>query len=710
MLSRILGSLRKFMGARFRSGAWESSLWPDAGSSSGELRKPYAHSAWVHSAVSLVAGTVAARPLVFSEDGRGGDAKISDPTLDAFWEAPGRNGGGSIRKTDFIEATAGLLKLRGQAFWLMDDSWDAGVRALRSPLILARPGDMHAIQEGGMLVGWVWTGATGRKHTLVPDQVVHLKLWNPDNDILGLSDWESAMLAAESDYAAGTFARNLSANNGDRGPFVIGKGGMFSDEQIAQVTAQLRMKREMGRRGEFRAAFLPADVEVVDPKLAATDGAFAAQRLENRKEIYAAFGVPPSFADPQSSYSIGSASDMFRLIELTCAPLGEKIADAIELVSRRLLPGRTIFAALDWDTHSTMAQVRTERFATACQGVDRGMPWRTASEYFGLRLPRFTGDDVGRVPYSLQEVSATPDEPEADTVGQPPATYDPVAEMQRLFAARALGRAASAPPPKDDPRWVAARRKREPWERKLKSRISRLLMDARAETLRNIAAAAETKAPWGMDALSLAFDLGDFLTEWVDSLGGIAQAAMEKAGLEAWTEELLRDDPLTMPAAETLTALQQRKNMLSGAGEKIHRAVMDTLQAGIEAGETHDQLAERVRVAFRGIGKDRAAMIAKTETTVAYETARHMAFQAAGVQWKQWLCSGLENSRTTHLAAHEQIRELNEPFDIGGYAMLYPGDPAGPAKETINCMCVSIAVAGPDQTDIEGNDGFGIPY
>jgi hypothetical protein len=70
----------------------------------------------------------------------------------------------------------------------------------------------------------------------------------------------------------------------------------------------------------------------------------------------------------------------------------------------------------------------------------------------------------------------------------------------------------------------------------------------------------------------------------------------------------------------------------------------------------------------------------------------------------------LGNERLTHLAANEQIREVGEKFNVGGFALAYPGDPDGPAKEVINCNCVRIAVGGPDGEDIEGNDDDTIPY
>lgn len=706
-----------------KSLGWQQAMFGDildGGSAGGnaELTRPYARSAWVHSAIKLVTGPISSRTIKFTRDKRGGDVTIDNPELTKFWETPGRACGGSINFSDFMEATAGWLKLKGQAFWIMDDTW-LMPRGKKSPLILARPHEMHAIKQGKELIGWTWTNASGGREAILPEQVIHHKCWNPYDDVLGLADWESAMMAAESDYAAGTFAKNLAKNNGDRGPYVIGKGGVFTDDQIKQVTAQLRAKRDMGRRGDFRAAFLPADVEVKEPAINAVDAAYVTQRLENRKEVYIAFGVPPSFADPQASYSIGSASDMFRLIDSECIPLGKKISDGIEVVSARFLGGSgTVFAELDWSTHSTMQQVTAERFETATKAVDRGMPWKDAGEYFGLRLPRFKGDDVGRVPFNLTEIGGEDEEPpegETTNVEEP----DPVEELEKLFAARAQSCCSDhAPTPGGKPkaisakalaRWQQARKYREPWEKKFSGKVSRYLMDARAETLRNIAAAAgEQKAVTQkdfLDVLSVVFDLDAFLAKWTKGLLGISRAAMEQAGIEVWSDELGRDDPMTQPAAEVLAALKDRENKLAGAGTKVWEAIKADLETGIVKGETTDQLAERVRRKFQGIDKARSIAIAKTETTVAYETARDMAFRAAGVQWKQWLCSGLGNERLTHLAANEQIVAVDETFTVGGYAMKFPGDPEAPAKEVIACNCVSIAVGGPDEDDIDGNDG-----
>ena len=707
--------LRALFGGKQKSltGAW-TQLMGGGDSSAHSLGKPFASSAWVHSAIKFVSEPIGMLPLCFTEDRRGGDVSIEDPVLTAFWERPATTRGGNMARSPFITATAAWLLLKGEAFWIMDDSWlTRGAR--KSPLILARPSDMQEILGGDSreLIGWRWTDGSGKRHDLIPSQVIQTKKWNPYDDFRGLADWEASAVAADADYAAGIFARNLARNNGDRGPYVIGKGGTATDEQQKQITAMLRQKREMASRGDFRAVFLTGDIEVKEPALQAVDAAYVTQRLENRKEVYAAFGVPPSFADPQASYSIGSASDRFKLIEETCMPLAALIADAIEHVSMFLLGSdRTLFAEFDWDEHSTMQQVRGERFDIATKAVDRGMPWHEASEYFRLNLPRFTGDEVGRVPFNLTEIQGPAMQP-AETETE--LANDPVEDLTQLFARRVQApcNCAAGDPQNRAAAWEKIHTPRRPWEKKFTSTARRMLMDARAETLRNIAdaEAVSAKGPvqkWS--ATDLVFNLTKWLPDWTKSLASITRAALETAGFEVWKDELDRTDPLTLPAPKILDVIRAREIKLADAGTKIHEAVKKEIETAITNGETMAEIRARVKTAFNGISEARVDMIARTETTCAYESARDLTFREAGVEWTQWLTMADNGDRhPSYAGLHNQIRAIDEPFTLyGGLTLRFPGDPEGPPAEVINCRCVRIAVMGPDPVDI--NNDPSIPY
>ena len=94
----------------------------------------------------------------------------------------------------------------------------------------------------------------------------------------------------------------------------------------------------------------------------------------------------------------------------------------------------------------------------------------------------------------------------------------------------------------------------------------------------------------------------------------------------------------------------------------------------------------------------RARTIIRTELGRAYSTAGQERMGAAkkhlpGLK-KQWRRSGKFHSRIEHDAADGQVQDVDEPFRVGGVDLMYPRDPAGPPRETINCGCQSLPYMG----------------
>ena len=613
----------------------------------------------------------------------------------------------------------------------MDDTW-LSPSARKSPLILARPDRMEEVLDrgDGKLLGWRFKDGYGEYQTLIPEQVIHHKLFNPHHDIRGLAPWYAAKVAAEADYASGVFARNLSENNGDRGPFVFSDGAP-SKEQIEQISQVLREKRTLNRRGDFRPTFIAAPgVKVENPDVQAVDSAFVAQRLESRHEVFIAFGVPPSMASVTATYSIGSASDRFILIEETCMPLADRIAEGVEMVSKKFTQqASTLYAKFDFSEHSTMQQARSERFTLAISGVKEGMPWKTANDYLQLGLPKFPGWELARVSHRMPVLnqSSPPEQPvETDPVeDQDEEKSDSFAELKELFKCQhhhAPGESCKKDAaemqdgdtvtPRDPARikmWEDLVRRRAVWVKRFESRFNRHLMLARAETLSKLEANFEARSAEGditkAGALDLIFDIGRFIANFTSGLAEVSTQAIETAGQELWEDELGRDpddDPLTMASAEVLTVVQGRQNHLSGAGVDIWNEVRDEIGNAIEDGSTLDEITDRVRTSFNGISSTRARTIAVTEVTAAYEGGRQLTLREAGVEYKEWLTSGDGRVRASHEAADGQTVKIDEEFRIGDARLLYPGVAGGPAAEVINCRCMMLAGEEPEEESADG--------
>lgn len=653
------------------------------------LANPYGQSVWVQAAINLVTQPIKSSPLRLYDAGGSAQGVASD--VEAFWREPAAG----MSRAEWLDATCGWFKLAGEFFWILDDSWLVpGMR--KSQLMLARPDRMREVLVAGELAGWELRDAAGRTHALVPEQVVRRKRWNPANEHRGLGELESALVAAEGDYLAGRYTRDIYGNAGEQGDYLISDGAPPTAEQQEQIVAALREKRSARLRGEFRPVFLAGGVKMAAPAVAAVDGSMAGARLGSRYEVFVAFGVPPSMSDVQASYSIGSASDYFRLIHGTCMPLAQMVADAVgELASR--MAGGIVTADFDFDEHPVMQAVRRERIEAAERLWGMGMPLQEINTYLDMGLPESPGWDRGWLPFSLQPAGG--DERgmklEGGNLSGVAASRlgGTVAPGQGKIAAMVAALREGCPVHRDggepSPLWLAHWRSRQESIKLYEGKFTKVLMVARARVLGNLSRVAGARSA----AVTLNFDLDAWGGELEEEMGKAAMVALDKAGRQALAELGRTDDAWRMPPARVLEFLRSRENFMRDIAAAVHREIMAALEAGIEAGESMEKLAGRVRAAFNIISKERAHTIAMTETAAAYGSARQEALEQSGVERKKWLSSGNDNVRPSHQVANGQVRKIREPFDVGGAQLMHPADGSlgAPPEEIINCHCVSIA-------------------
>jgi phage portal protein BeeE/uncharacterized protein YoaH (UPF0181 family) len=661
-------------------------------SSGGQVRmtSAYNQSPWVRRAIKKVASPISAVPLKFYA----GDQEHADPALAAFWERPVSG----MTRQEFVLAAVGWLKLRGEVFLVLDDSYLVPFPEARrawAPIVMPRPQDMAEVVERGRLVGWRYQ-TTERSVVLLPEQVVQVRDWNPDNALRGSADAGPANLAAEAEYLAGTYVRNLMSNQGDQGSYIIAKNGLPDDAQRAQVIAQLREKRNAQQRGEFRPLFLAGDFDIQDPKLVLPEASFVQLRTQNRFEIFLALGVPPSMADKMESYSVGSASDWYLLITETCIPAAAQIAAAIARVAKAQT-GLELTAEFDWDEHPVLQSVRRERLDAADKLWAKGMPMQEINDYLDLGISEYDGWDVGYLPFSVAPVGTEQPEPEParnPAFSEPPpgAPEEPVQEMLRALQLRSADPHARRPA-RELALWRTHMASRRDAIRRFEQKFRRVLMAARAETLANLEAAARKSATPAPDkraaAALLTFNLSKFAQALWVQMRGAHEAALQSAGDQLYQEVGL-DDPWKMPDARALEFMRNRENRMKDVAENTWETVKERISSGMESGDSIAQIADSVRSTFNDMSSTRARAVAMTETAAAYGTARQEAMVEAGIESKEWLTSGNDNVRPAHQLANHQVVPVNEPFIVDGEQLQHPGDPAGSPGNVINCHCVSI--------------------
>lgn len=156
--------------------------------------------------------------------------------------------------------------------------------------------------------------------------------------------------------------------------------------------------------------------------------------------------------------------------------------------------------------------------------------------------------------------------------------------------------------------------------------------------------------------------------------------------------------------------LAQVKNRLVRTPDEVFNMITGQLAAGVTLGEGAADLAVRVdevlSVTDSARWPNRATVIARTEAMGALNGSRFDAFQAAvddepDVAFERmWLSTVDSRTRPTHREADGQRVPVGDPFSVGGFPLMFPGDPAGPAAEVIQCRCTSLLVERGENVDL----------
>lgn len=186
----------------------------------------------------------------------------------------------------------------------------------------------------------------------------------------------------------------------------------------------------------------------------------------------------------------------------------------------------------------------------------------------------------------------------------------------------------------------------------------------------------------------------------MDRLRGITGRAAETVADDIGTELPDGwDEPLT-------SYVEATEALLTAVGDRLAAEATEALAQGLNAGESVDELKDRLAAVFAAdgaqLGEGRAVRIAMTEATRAWNAGTLAAAQAlTGPDRplvKQWLTRNDERVRAAHREVNGQLQLLDDPFDVAGTPMLYPGDPTAPAALTVGCRCILRTATAPERT------------
>lgn len=191
---------------------------------------------------------------------------------------------------------------------------------------------------------------------------------------------------------------------------------------------------------------------------------------------------------------------------------------------------------------------------------------------------------------------------------------------------------------------------------------------------------------------------------WANQIDIIVETDLEDFAEEAW-DQVMRDLNLDLPYVSTDSFIQAQfaitQNLLVRIPDEVYNLIFAELNDGVNDGDDPRQLAARIENVLSVTGSEnwpnRALTIAVTEANRAnnagaFAAAMH-AEQVEGIELrKRWMATEDARTRPTHRRADGQTVPLGQPFIVGDFPLMFPGDPTGPAHEVIFCRCALVVI------------------
>ena len=748
VISNLTGNVfRRAVLPEIRKSAASNSDWlrgvdQDERDRGASLTTPYAQAAWVYCAISILAQSVAQIPFRISRI-KGGNAK-KVRTLKNSSSAANRKlcrraldedivTGGDVvdlfehphptmNRQLFWEMVVTWNALRGEFFILPLDAGDTPVDlSERKPkvkrMITLPPELFWHVVMGFTLEGWRYSGSPLitpiPSEFLLPSEVIHSRQPNPYLYWRGMSPLLVADVAAKTDYAGEQFQKGLWLNNADTGVIVTTEQVLQEDQRRAIESALRERKRKAGTPD--RPLFLFGGATIQKPTLSMMDMQFLETRKFLRREIFAILKVPDvmaGFTEDLNDGGAGGSLDAQKssFIESTVGSLCANIETTLQPIVATF--GDDLVGWFDIDSLPIMQAARRTRWDTATKMFGMGVPVEDINTNLDLGLAERPWYKKGYLPFNLQEAGAPPEPLPSEELPKP-GDDDEDKEKSNPFSRmlKSLNglKALPAPPVVKSPEPAALWRKRMAFRKAhvnlFTSKVGKVLMTFRKKTLAKLDEVHLEKSAgrlqWEAKGLvDLIFDQHAFGSALLNELTPPIAAVLQAAG-DNMNDELGVDDPWKYPSKAQLEYLAGRKQAIQGCGATVRDQVNTTLVEGMEEGETHLQLAARVKSVFTDLANDEAKRIARTEVNMASCNGSFQAMTDAGIEYKSWLGSHGPHARQNHQdvedATIEEPIPVDEPFEVDGEdgpeQMMYPLDDSlsASAGNIINCQCDVLA-------------------
>lgn len=593
--------------------------------------------------------------------------------------------------TDLLEATlAGLLQFDRGVLWILSHRAPIGVSgpeptprdfpvAIR--MVNANLYEPKISRATGKIV---WNPVNKRHRPLTDLETVWFRYPDPDDRWKSLAPFRALKRSIEGDIEAADYSNELLRNGAKVGLVLSTKGEGLAEEQAKRLGKKINLEHsQKGKR--FRALVLGgADWQVADHAQSQKDLDYVEGRRFGREEQRAATRTGPAQLGDVEDANRSNMTGQERLFwtQVLVPLLVNRIQGTI---NAHMLPTFTesarVSGSFDFDEVEAL-QGDLEREAKI--GIDlEKLGWtpNEIADFFDWSLPKSPERAAALVPGTMVTredllAGGIPEEDDDDEdVGDAPASGGRDSEESRGASPHAsLTKDALADA------WASAMKDVTPIERAMRKKVGRVFFQLRSKVLRSLRDLDRDLS--ASDLGEVVFSQDEATAAFVDQLGKVIGQAF-RAG-----DRSIESKIVTTVGDDVVAYMLLREPQIVGIASTTRIAVEQSLLRGIIAAESAAALELRVQAVFAASAR-RSQTIARTEVLSAYNNGRMAQAERQGLDRIQWVSAADPDVRETHASVHGTTVKRGETFANG---LRFPHDPAGPAREVINCRCTPLPV------------------
>ena len=615
-----------------------------------------------------------------------------------------------------------LLSKRGAFIEVVKDRLDNVVG-----LYLLPPAWTYPIPDPKKFVSGYSVQVPNNKERIVKaEDVVWVRIPHPTDPYRGQSPLESCGLAIDIDYYSRIYNRNFMVNDGRPGGILM-VNGELDDDAAEELRRRFLGSTGSALGGAGRMTIMEAEqAKWIDTSMAQRDAQYTETKQLAKEEILMAFGVPESVIGNASERTFANADTELEVF------WRETMLPHLMLIERafdRLDGSEELTVKFNLDDVAILSRDERERALFHLKELKFGA---ISIDEYRQKVGRDpVGSDLLYIQANLMPVGqATADGESPSTEFEPPTIADPddvpQAQPQAPSISPPTAPVATVPeaaslngsdeqksgdretaPLFDDPwgfpygeAWIdrkeadAMRRRQEQQMVRLADSIAIQMTSFFQRQRRVVLEKWKSRKMREKVNKGIAVGVNDILDipTWDRQLVADAKTFImsllidgsREVAMITGTKQDDDDDDLILMAVAGGLARFSEVNMTT------RRQIEEKITEGIAAGRSTDAIAADIEKVYAKAIKTRSRLIANNTVVYGVNEGQRIGAITAGYRYKVWLSMEDEKVRPTHVGADGQARPISEPFLVGGYRMMHPGDQSASITETANCRCTML--------------------